>query len=52
MNQKPTPLKVGLMMVTGAYNGKNGLATSKITDWHIGGRDTSVVALIKEVLNA
>ena len=34
------------------YNGKNGLATSKITDWHIGGHRPYVVALIKEVLNA
>jgi len=32
------------------YNGKEGLPKTKITEWHIGGRDKSVVKLIQDLL--
>ena len=32
------------------YNGAEGLETDEITDWHIGGKDKSVVAKVRAIL--
>lgn len=32
------------------YNGRSGLAKSKITDWHVGGRSARAVANVEQML--
>lgn len=32
------------------YNGKHGIATTKLTDWHIGGRDEDVANRVKKII--
>ena len=32
------------------YNGKSGIATTKITDWHIGGHNKKAVELVNSIL--
>lgn len=32
------------------YNGRNGTATSRIREWHIGGKDEQVVTLVRQAL--
>ncbi len=34
------------------YCGKNGIATTKITDWHIGGNSQESVRLVKQALQS
>lgn len=33
-----------------SYNGRSGLATSRIRDWHIGGKTTEAVRLVRQAI--